>query len=228
MFGPALDGAVRYATWLAGAGVERGLLGPREADRLWSRHLFNCAALAGPLERALAPGSSGTVCDLGSGAGLPGIVLALLRPDLDVVLLEPLLRRSTFLDEVVRDLGLLRTRVVRGRAEDVVGSFVADVVVARAVAPLDRLAGWAVPLLRPGGELLALKGDRAADELATARRRLDRLGVGTGVVLDVGAGGDSTQVVRLVYDGAGGRRGTAEPGAGGGAARAGGGHGAAG
>lgn len=206
MFGPALPAAIRYAQWLAGAGVERGLIGPREVDRLWPRHLFNCAALRGPVDDALAGGRGGRVCDLGSGAGLPGVVLALLRPDLDLVLLEPLLRRVTFLEEVVADLHLTGTTVRRGRAEEVAGSMAADVVVARAVAPLDRLAGWAGPLLRPGGQLLALKGDRAAAELDQAGRQLDRLGVGRRDVVTVTVGGESTQVVRLVYDGDGGTR----------------------
>jgi 16S rRNA (guanine527-N7)-methyltransferase len=209
VFGAAGPAAAEYAGWLAGPGVERGLLGPREVPRLWERHLLNCAALAGPLGEALAApdalrgdvGVSGTVCDLGSGAGLPGIVLALLRPDLDVVLLEPLLRRATFLTEVVEALGLARTQVVRARAEDAAGTVVADVVVARAVAPLVRLAGWAGPLLRPGGQLLALKGERAGAELAEASVVLGRLGYRPGELLAVTAGGERTQAVRLVRSG---------------------------
>jgi 16S rRNA (guanine527-N7)-methyltransferase len=166
--------AERYAAWLAGAGVERGLLGPREADRLWDRHLLNCAVV-GVL---LAPGDR--VVDVGSGAGLPGIPLALARPDCTVVLLEPLARRAAFLDEVVADLGLApRVTVVRGRAEDHAGTY--DVVTARAVAPLERLAGWCLPLLRPGGRLLAIKGARAAAEVAAApalRARVEQVGAG--------------------------------------------------
>lgn len=200
VFGPSLPTAERYAGWLAEAGVVRGLIGPREVERLWPRHLLNCAALQEPLDAAVPPGTGGTVCDLGSGAGLPGIVLALLRPDLDVVLLEPLQRRADFLTDVVADLALPRTRVLRGRAEDVTGQLEVEVVVARAVAPLDRLAGWAVPLLEPGGQLLALKGARAQAELAAAAE-LDRLGVGARDILEVTGGGHSTRVVRLVYDG---------------------------
>ncbi len=154
----ALDVAQRYAQILAGAGVERGLIGPREADRLWDRHLLNSAALAELLE----PGDQ--IADIGSGAGLPGIPLALARPDLRVTLIEPLLRRSDFLREVIDDLGVDIT-VVRGRAEEQtvrqqVGEM--DAVVSRAVASLDKLTRWSVPLLRPGGRMLAIKGERAA------------------------------------------------------------------
>ena len=146
LFGTGLEAAVRYAQILAGAGVERGLLGPREADRLWDRHLLNSVALA----ELLSPGEQ--IADIGSGAGLPGIPLALARPDLRVTLIEPLLRRSDFLREVIEDLDLDVT-VVRGRAEDqtvrqVVGE--ADAVVSRAVASLDKLTKWSMPLLRPG------------------------------------------------------------------------------
>jgi 16S rRNA (guanine527-N7)-methyltransferase len=163
VFGPALDRAAAYARLLATDGTVRGLIGPREVPRLWDRHLLNSAALA-PLVPAGA-----RVVDVGSGAGLPGIPLALVRPDLAVTLLEPLARRVTFLDECVDRLGLTNVTVVRGRAEEgpvrrSLGG--ADVVTARAVAPLDKLAGWCLPLLRPGGLLLALKGSTAAAELA--------------------------------------------------------------
>jgi 16S rRNA (guanine527-N7)-methyltransferase len=161
VFGSAWPQLQRYAEMLANAGVVRGLLGPREVPRLWDRHLLNSAQIA----PAFPPGSR--VCDLGSGAGLPGVVLALARPDLDLVLLEPLLRRTRFLDEVVSELGLERVRVVRGRAEEQVGADF-DAVTARAVAPLDRLARWALPMCRPGGVLVAMKGASAADELEAA------------------------------------------------------------
>ena len=163
-FGEALPLAIAYADWLAGAGVERGLLGPREAERIWDRHLLNCAVVA-PL---LAPGDR--VVDVGSGAGLPGIPLALVRGDCSFVLLEPLARRAAFLEEVVADLALgARVSVVRARAEDAARTGVTyDVAVARAVAPLDRLAGWCLPLVRPGGRLLALKGERAEAEVAAS------------------------------------------------------------
>lgn len=152
--------ARRYAELLAGPGIERGLLGPREADRLWPRHLVNSAALT-----ELLP-SAAHVVDLGSGAGLPGIPLAIARPDLQVTLVEPLLRRANFLTECVEELELPNVAVRRGRAEELAGMLAGDVVVARAVARLDRLVGWAVPLTVPGGTVLAVKGGTVADELA--------------------------------------------------------------
>ena len=193
VFGESTSDAERFAGWLAGPGVERGLLGPREVDRLWSRHVLNCAVL----EPFLPRGAS--VCDLGSGAGLPGIVVALLRPDVRMTLLEPLLRRATFLEEVVADLGLAEVSVVRARAEDYRHRRPDhDAVVARAVAPIDRLAGWAMPLLRPGGVLLALKGSTAEDELAAAGLALDKVGAVDREVVTVGEEADVTQVVRIV------------------------------
>jgi 16S rRNA (guanine527-N7)-methyltransferase len=176
LFGDRLPLAARYAERLATTGVERGLLGPREVPRLWERHLVNCAVLADELP------AGAQVLDVGSGAGLPGLVLAIRRPDLTVQLLEPMLRRVTFLQETVAALGLASAvSVVRGRAEEpavraAVGS--APWIVARAVAPLDRLAGWCLPLLAPGGRLLALKGERVAAELASARPLLERSGAG--------------------------------------------------
>jgi 16S rRNA (guanine527-N7)-methyltransferase len=169
-FGSRLAAASHYARLLATDGVTRGLLGPREVPRLWERHLLNCAAVA----ELIAPGS--TVIDVGSGAGLPGIPLALARPDLDIELLDPLLRRAVFLEEVVDALALDRVRVVRGRAEDARAGPGVDVVTARAVAPLSRLAAWCLPLLRPGGSLIALKGSQAPAELDAAAGDLRRLG----------------------------------------------------
>ncbi len=180
VFGPALPLLQAYADLLAGPGVERGLLGPREAPRLWERHLLNCAGAAELLE----PGQ--VVLDLGSGAGLPGIVLAALRPDVTVVLLEPLLRRATFLTEAVEQLWLRGVVVRRARAEELAGEVLVDVVTARAVAPLDRLAGWAMPLLHSGGRLLALKGERADEELASSGAALRRAGGSNARVVDVG------------------------------------------
>jgi 16S rRNA (guanine527-N7)-methyltransferase len=163
VFGPAVDAAAEYARLLATEGTVRGMIGPREVPRLWERHLLNSAAIASLVS------VGARVVDVGSGAGLPGIPLALARPDLTVTLLEPLARRVAFLTECVRRLGLERVTVVRGRAEEgpirrQLGG--ADVVTARAVAPLDKLAGWCLPLLRPGGLLLAMKGSTAAAELA--------------------------------------------------------------
>ena len=160
MFASRLPLAERYAAWLADAGVVRGLIGPREVPRLWERHLLNCAVVAD----AVPEGSS--VADIGSGAGLPGLVLAVRRPDLQVTLVEPLLRRTTFLEEVVEDLGLDNVEVVRGRAEDLHGARTFDVVTSRAVAPLEKLLGWSLPLSGPTGVVLAMKGSSAAEEVA--------------------------------------------------------------
>ncbi|MDX3576484.1 MULTISPECIES: 16S rRNA (guanine(527)-N(7))-methyltransferase RsmG [unclassified Streptomyces] len=183
VFGDRFDDAVRYAELLAEAGVQRGLIGPREVPRLWERHLLNCAVLSEVVPEGV------TVCDVGSGAGLPGIPLALVREDLKITLLEPLLRRTNFLTEVVELLGLDHVTVARGRAEEVMGSMPpVHVVTARAVAPLDRLATWGIPLLRPYGEMLALKGDTAEEELKSAATALSKLGaVGTSI-LQVGEG----------------------------------------
>jgi 16S rRNA (guanine527-N7)-methyltransferase len=171
IFGEALPQAERYAELLAGTGVQRGLIGPAEADRIWERHLLNCAAVA-----HLLPARCSMI-DLGSGAGLPGIVLAMLLPQARVTLLEPLARRVDFLTEAIAELGLSNVEVVRARAEDLAGQMSADVVTARAVAPLDKLAGLALGLLRPGGRVLAIKGSTADAELAKARPVLARLGV---------------------------------------------------
>ncbi|MDR6976996.1 16S rRNA (guanine527-N7)-methyltransferase [Streptomyces sp. 3330] len=183
VFGDRFGDAVRYAELLAEAGVQRGLIGPREVPRLWERHLLNCAVLSEVVPEGV------TVCDVGSGAGLPGIPLALVREDLKITLLEPLLRRTNFLTEVVELLGLDHVTVARGRAEEVMGSMPpVHVVTARAVAPLDRLATWGIPLLRPYGEMLALKGDTAEEELKSASTALSKLGaVGTSI-LHVGEG----------------------------------------
>jgi 16S rRNA (guanine527-N7)-methyltransferase len=193
VFGPVLHLAQRYADMLATGGIIRGLIGPHEAGRLWDRHLLNCAVVAD-----LVPHPS-TLLDIGSGAGLPGIVLAMLLPDVQVTLLEPMARRVAFLDECITGLGLRNVTLRRGRAEEVRGQFSADVVTARAVAPLDRLAGMAMPLVRPGGMVLALKGERAAAEADTAGPVLRGLGVGEITVLRAGAGTihPATTVVRL-------------------------------
>ncbi|WP_055587143.1 16S rRNA (guanine(527)-N(7))-methyltransferase RsmG [Streptacidiphilus griseoplanus] len=193
VFGERFEAAVRYAELLASAGVQRGLIGPREVPRLWERHVLNCAVLAEVVPEGV------TLCDVGSGAGLPGIPVALARPDLSVTLLEPLLRRTNFLEEAVRDLGLSNVTVLRGRAEEMIGKVSVDVVTARAVAPLDRLAGWGLPLLRPYGEMLALKGDSAEQELSEARGALTKLGAVEWSVVRAGAGTveTPTHVVRV-------------------------------
>jgi 16S rRNA (guanine527-N7)-methyltransferase len=199
-FGDSLAKAQRYVELLATDGVTRGLIGPRETARLWDRHLLNCALVA-----ELVP-DQGELVDIGSGAGLPGIVLAMLRPRLHVVLLEPLLRRSVFLEECVSALDLPNATVLRARAEEKAASWIsADVATARAVAPLDRLVGWAARLLRPGGELLAIKGQSAAAELEAARPVLSGLGVRSAEVLQAGHGRvvSATTIVRVVMGGHG-------------------------
>ncbi|CAL2055898.1 MULTISPECIES: 16S rRNA (guanine(527)-N(7))-methyltransferase RsmG [Actinomycetes] len=183
VFGDRFADAVRYAELLAEAGVQRGLIGPREVPRLWERHILNCAVLSEAVPEGV------TVCDVGSGAGLPGIPLALVREDLNITLLEPLLRRTNFLTEVVELLGLDHVTVVRGRAEEVLGKLApVHVVTARAVAPLDRLATWGIPLLRPYGEMLALKGDTAEEELKASATALSKLGAVETSILQVGEG----------------------------------------
>jgi 16S rRNA (guanine527-N7)-methyltransferase len=170
LFGSASSVIKQYVDILRTDGVARGLIGPRETDRLWDRHILNSAAIAG-LTRADAE-----VVDVGSGAGLPGIPLAVLRPDLRVTLLEPLLRRVTFLSETLDRLALGdRVRVVRDRAEEHSEQY--DVVVARAVAPLGRLVQWCGPLRRPDGVILALKGRSAAAEIAEAGAVLAQSGL---------------------------------------------------
>ena len=176
VFGDRMPLAVRFAEILADTGVSHGLIGPREVPRLWERHILNCAVIAD----AFVPGSR--VVDVGSGAGLPGVVLAIVRPDLDVHLVEPMMRRTQWLEGVVADLGLDSVTVHRGRAEEFAGALSAPYVTARAVARLDKLARWCVPLLEPKGVLVAMKGRSAATELAEDRRALARLGLADVVV----------------------------------------------
>lgn len=201
---PAPDGTVQaladafptvsaFGSLIAEVGVERGLVGPREVPILWERHLLNSAAVS-PL---LPP--DGLLVDVGSGAGFPGVVLAAMRPDLEVVLLEPMERRVVWLEEAVERLGLTNARVLRARAEEQHGRLRAAAVTARAVASLDKLAGWTLPLLEQGGSLLALKGGQAAVELEASRDVLARLGGDGGEVVEVSCppGGPSTFVVRV-------------------------------
>jgi len=175
------ENLARFANWLAGAGVERGFLGPREVDRIWDRHIANCAVV-----EELIPQNS-KVFDIGSGAGLPGLVLAIVRPDITIGLIEPLMRRSEFLTEVAIDLGITdRVTVMRGRAEELKGH-TAPVVTARAVAPLGKLLTWSLPLTTKGGQILAMKGSSAATEIEEAKdiikgRKVEVLHCGQGIV----------------------------------------------
>ncbi len=182
IFAERIDLASRYAELLATDAVERGLVGPREIDRIWDRHLLNSAAVA----ELIADGAR--VADVGSGAGLPGIPVALARPDLQLTLIEPMLRRTTFLHEVIDSLGL-GVEVVRGRAQDpAVREQVheLDAVVCRAVATLDKLTRWCMPLLRQGGHLLAIKGDRVDEEVTQHRRVMTAFGAGPVKVMRCG------------------------------------------
>jgi 16S rRNA (guanine527-N7)-methyltransferase len=175
IFGLSTGQVRRYVDILASEGVTRGLIGPREVDRLWDRHILNSVAVT-----ELVAGDA-TVIDVGSGAGLPGIPLALLRPDLKLTLLEPLLRRVTFLTEVVEVLDLAdRVTVVRGRAEEHKARYA--VVLARAVAPLVKLVPWCAPLRSPTGTILALKGRSAGAELSAAQPALAKAGLSAEVL----------------------------------------------
>jgi 16S rRNA (guanine527-N7)-methyltransferase len=193
MFGAALPLAEKYAALLTGSGVQRGVVGPAEADRIWDRHLLNCGVLA-----RLIPAKA-AVTDLGSGAGLPGVVLAMLVPGAKLTLLEPLARRVEFLEECTEALGLGNVHVVRGRAEDLAGRLQADVVVSRAVAPLDKLAGLSVGLARPGGRVLAMKGSSAEEELLKARPILARLGVHDARVVHLGSPAGSATATAVSF-----------------------------
>ena len=191
IYGAEFPAINRYVDILRSTAVDWGLLGPREAERLWDRHILNSSALSGLIAADIA------VADVGSGAGLPGIPLAILRPDLRVTLIEPLLRRSTFLTQTVEELQISdRVEVVRSRAEDHRQTY--HIVVARALAPLDRLIGWCNPLRAPDGVILALKGASAADEIAAAGRQLQAAQL-QAEVLEVRAHPDvlSATVVRL-------------------------------
>lgn len=182
VFGDRLPLARAYAEFLATAGIERGLLGPREVPRIWERHVLNSAVLGEVIE------NGARVIDVGSGAGLPGIPLAIARPDLHVQLLEPLLRRYNFLAEINDQLEL-GCEVLRGRAEEpaVVKQLSgADVVTSRAVAPLGKLAKWSLPLVRVGGSMKALKGGSVAEELERDAREIRKAGGGNGTIEMVG------------------------------------------
>lgn len=193
VFGDRLALAEAYHESLATTAAERGFIGPKEVERLWERHILNCAVIA----EAFGPGLK--VADIGSGAGLPGIPLAIARPDLAVTLIEPLLKRSTYLGDVAAEIGLDNVTVVRGRAEDQQkGAF--DAVTSRAVAPLGKLAGWSLPLVKGGGAMVAMKGESVAEELERDRREIERAGGADAEILTVGGDvlAQPTTLIRIV------------------------------
>ncbi|MDO9458208.1 16S rRNA (guanine(527)-N(7))-methyltransferase RsmG [Nocardioides sp.] len=191
--------AQAYADLLATQGVIRGLIGPREAPRLWSRHLLNSAVL----EEQVPQGAS--VADVGSGAGLPGVALAIARPDVTVTLIEPLLRRATFLEETVRELGLCGVSVVRARGEDLHRAEELrpgfDVVTSRAVASFAQLLTWCMPLVAPTGAMVALKGGSVGAEVQDAARELREWQCAPPQVVELGLGRlvETTHAVRVAW-----------------------------
>jgi 16S rRNA (guanine527-N7)-methyltransferase len=195
IFGDQIDQARSFAQTLANDSDELGLLGPRELDKLWSRHILNSAVVA----ELVKPGDK--VADVGSGAGLPGIPMAIARPDAEFVLIEPMERRSNWMLQVVEDLGLKNVRILRSRAEDATEQDF-DIVTARAVAALDKLLKMCVPLLKPRGALIALKGSKAADEIANAKKLEKKLGISSFEILTCGKKflSEPTSVVKTTLD----------------------------
>lgn len=192
-FGAHYDAVSRFHARLRDEGEVRGLIGPREVDRLWERHILNSAAVVPFLAGARS------VADIGSGAGLPGIVIAILRPDATVHLIEPMERRTAWLEEIVEDLGLENVEIKRGRAEEYDGAFEVDAVTSRAVAALSKLARISLPLVRSGGELVVLKGRNVEREIEPARKVLRRLTAGEPEILEgrTVEGVESTTVLRV-------------------------------
>ncbi|MFJ3402753.1 16S rRNA (guanine(527)-N(7))-methyltransferase RsmG [Promicromonospora sp. NPDC090134] len=191
--GDAYDGVVRFAELLRDQGELRGLIGPREVPRIWERHILNSAAVVPYLPEA------GSVADIGSGAGLPGVVIAAMRPELQVILVEPMERRTTWLAEVVAELGLANVEIKRGRAEEYHGAFEADAVTSRAVAALSKLVRMSMPLVRVGGELVILKGRNVAQEVEPARKVLRKYATGDPEILEGATveGVETTTIVRV-------------------------------
>lgn len=193
------SGLNQYALLLSTLGIERGLIGPREVPRLWDRHILNCAVVADPAHGLIPPESS--VIDIGTGAGLPGLVWAITRPDTTVTLVDSMLRRVEFLELAVNELGLTdRVTVVRGRAEDLGSTIYSDVVTARAVAPLPKLLTWLGPFVSDGGSILAFKGQNAAEEISEAGPQLRKLGAGSTQVHICGDWLDQPTVIVEVKD----------------------------
>nr|WP_144276358.1 16S rRNA (guanine(527)-N(7))-methyltransferase RsmG [Demequina sp. NBRC 110053] len=205
-FGEAYERVEAFAELLADQGVLRGLIGPREVPRLWERHILNSAAVVpflsspSPMPRVSGTSArdSGVIVDIGSGAGLPGMVIAAMLPDRRIVLVEPMERRTTWLAEASERCGIENVTVVRGRAEEVSDVVEADVITARAVASIDKLVKWSAPLLAPGGQMVLLKGRSAPDELERAKYVLRRYGLtGTVHAAPTIASVEPTTVVRL-------------------------------
>lgn len=192
VFGDRLGLAEQYRESLATVAAQRGFIGPKEVDRLWGRHILNCAVAA----EAFAEGAR--IADIGSGAGLPGIPLAIARPDLDVTLIEPLLKRSTYLGEVTEQLGLDNVTVIRGRAEEQQrGQF--DAITSRAVAPLGKLAGWSLPLAKHGGVMVAMKGASVSEELERDAADIAAAGGADAEIFTVGKALEQpTTLIRIV------------------------------
>lgn len=193
VLGDRLPLAQRYVEHLATSGIERGLIGPREVPRLWERHVLNCAVVQELIEEGAK------VADVGSGAGLPGLCLAIARPDLTLTLIEPLERRVIWLTEIVEDLGLENVDIMRSRAEQAVGYVEADYVTARAVSALVGLLDITLPILRGTGQLLALKGRTAAEEITKAKKKLNKYGARETEILLAGENllEEPTTVVRV-------------------------------
>lgn len=207
IFGDRLPVAVRYAELLVTTGIDHGLLGPREAPKVWDRHIINCAIV-----ESLLPHRT-RLLDLGSGAGLPGLALAIARPDLRITLIEPLARRTEWLERAIGELQLSHVVVQRARAENMGALIQAPVVTARAVAKLEQLVAWSWPLLPEGGRLLALKGQSAHGELQAALPRIAGHGVAHSTVHILGSDilDQPVRVVELVRGPAPGRKGEAAP-----------------
>ena len=198
IFGPQIDKARAFAQKLANDSDDLGLLGPRELDKLWSRHILNSAVVAETVK------TGDLVADVGSGAGLPGIPMAIALPEANFVLIEPMERRSNWMLEVVQELGLTNVQVRRARAEEVL-DLKFDIVTARAVAALDKLLRMCVPLLKPGGSLIALKGSKAAEEIEAAKKLQKKLGIASFEIQICGKKflAESTSVVKTTLDSSG-------------------------
>lgn len=196
-FGDAYPTLASFAHELENQGETRGLIGPREVGRIWERHILNSAALVPFMPK------TGSIVDIGSGAGLPGLVIATMLPDTSVVLIEPMERRCAWLAEMTEKLELTNVEVKRGRAEEFHDAFEADVVTSRAVAPLEKLARWSLPFLGRGGQLIILKGRGVVDEIAPARKVFKKFKMSDPEILEAGtiAGAETTTVVRSVRSG---------------------------